>query len=220
MPYVDHNNPQFLEYIKKESEEVRGLLRRLRHLVEQGHIEVPPERILASLGQHTWILTNAIRLYTVRHEYVDENDNLVYSSFEDPIAFVDSELHGNPELLHHEERDEYDLYGEFGFTRQEYEDLKLWKRGLSEHYFCLTDAFDHFANHVIRELQHARYEIELEDLVPGVGGILGIAIDVLFFVPTTNIPGLVSSCATGVLAIASKFPDVRAKLLGRGRVAS
>ena len=130
MPYLDHNYPQILEFIRKESEEVRNSLRKLRHLVEQGQTNEPPERILAELGRHTWGLTNTIRMYTIRHDYVDENENLVYSSYDDPIAFVDTELHENPELLDLDERDEYDLYRELGFTKQEYEDLKRWKKNL------------------------------------------------------------------------------------------
>lgn len=217
MPNVKHNHPQVLESIKRESEEVRKLLRRLRHLVEQGQIEPPPEKVLSDLGQHVWVLSNGIRTFTIWHGILDENKKLIYSIYQDPISFVDYELCKDPNLLEFEEQDEYDLYCELGFTKQEYEDLRIWKKGLAKHDFSFADAFDYFVNEVVRELQHARYKIKIKDIIPGIGGVVGIATDLVFFVPSGNVPALVSSCSTGILAIASKFSDVRAKLLGKGK---
>lgn len=217
MPFVDHNAPRLLEFIKQESDEVRKRLRKLRHLVEQGHINYPPEELLTELGRHTGLLSNAIRQYTIRHNFVDQNDSFLFSTYEDPISFVALNAMENPSLISTPVDWEYDIYKELGFSEQEFRDLEVWKNSYEPKECDYVSAFDHFADYVVRELQKARCEINPGDIVPGIAGIIGIATDITFFVTSANVPALVSSCTTGLAAIAAKFPTVRKKLLGRGK---
>jgi hypothetical protein len=113
--------------------------------------------------------------------------------------------------------DEYSIYrDELGFSQREYDDLLAWKKAWDVHKFDADAAFETFSSSVVSELQAARYSVSAADIVPGVAGIVGIAIDVGFFGPTLAVPALVASCATGLAAIAAKFPEVRKKLIGRG----
>ncbi len=222
MPFINHNEPWILENIKKETDRTRDLLRRLRLLVEQGQIHEPPLKLITELGQHAYLLSHLISQYTIRHDYVDENDNLHHSEYEGVIAFVEHEVQKDPLLLtapisHGAEPDEHQLYRELGFSEQEYKDLVRLKEAWLQSNLDMKGAFDLFTNEVVTQMMAGRYSIRIEDLVPGVAGLVGIAIDVTFFAPTAAVPPLVSSCATGLAAIAAKFPDVLRKLLERGR---
>lgn len=218
MPFVDHNESRVLSVIKEEAEKVKDLLRNLRHIVEQGHLYEPPLDLVSDLGRHAAVLAVAINQYTIRHDFDGPSGSFHHSEFEDIVAFASDEAHKNPSLLNVPVPHDYDLYRELGFSDQEYQDLLTFKKSWEGHEFDMKGAFDIFSSQVVRDLQAARYSIKAEDIAPGVAGIVGIALDVVFFAATTPVavPALVSSCATGLAAIAAKFPEVRRKLLGRG----
>jgi len=137
------------------------------------------------------------------------------------MTFVDAEAHQEPSLVtagiyHSNAQDEFEIYRGLGFSDREYEDLLLWKKAWQKSEFNLKGAFDAFTTEVVVDLQAGRYSIKIEDIVPGIAGIVGIALDIVFFAPTGAVPQLVSSCATGIAAIATKFPEVQRKLFGRG----
>lgn len=222
MPFVDHNEPWILGTIKKEANLTRDLLRKLRHIVEQGHILEPPVAIITELGRHASLLSHSIEQFTIRHDYLESNDEVHHSAYESVMTFVDAEAHRDPSLMtapvyHPNARDEFETYRELGFSECEYNDLLLWKKAWQESDFNLKGAFDAFTTEIISDLKAGRYSIKIEDLVPGMAGIVGIGVDVVFFAPTAEVPQLVSSCVTGFAAIATKFPEVQRKLFGRGR---
>ena len=216
MPFVDHNESWVPDAIKREAERTKDLLRKLRHAVEQGHLYEPPLNLLSDLGRHAALLALGIHQYTVRHDFVEPSGSIHHSEFEDIVAFASNEARNDPGLLNVPVPHEYDLYQALGFSDQEYKDLLVWKKAWHGHEVDMKGAFDIFSSEVVSELQAARYSIKTEDIVPGVAGVVGIALDVGFFAATAAVPALVSSCATGIAAIAAKFPEVRRKLLGRG----
>jgi hypothetical protein len=222
MPFVDHNEPWILGTIKKEANLTRDLLRKLRHIVEQGHIPEPPVAIITELGRHASLLAHAIEQFTIRHDCLELDHKVHHSAYESVMTFVDAEAHREPFLMtgpvyHANAQDEFEIYRELGFSDCEYNDLLLWKKAWQESDFNLKGAFDAFTTEVVSDLQAGRYSIKIEDLVPGMAGIVGIALDVVFFAPTSAVPQLVSSCTTGIAAIAAKFPEIQRKLFGRGR---
>lgn len=220
MPYVDHNERRLRDTIQHETEETRRLLRNLRHVVEQGHLSEPPLQIITDLGRHAALLSRAIQQFTVRHDVVEVSGRTLYSEYEEIIDFVGEEVRREPELLSAPDSPhEYQIYRDLGFSEQEYNDLLIWKRAWQAHELDPKRAFDAFSSDVVSELMAGRYSIKLEDIVPGVAGLVGIAFDITASTATGGIavPVLVPSCCTGLAAIALKFPEVRRKLLGRGR---
>ena len=219
MPYIDHNNPAIIDTIKSESEKTKDVLRRLRHAIEQGQTWEPPLALITELGKHASMLSCAISQYTVRHDFVAEGGNVHHSTYDRVITFAQQEALMEPSLLFSREREEqeYELYRDLGFSDQEYKDLLEWKKFWQKNNYNLEAAFNEFAGYVVSELQAGRYSIKAEDIAPGVAGIVGIAVDVVFFATAAQVPALVTSCATGLAAIAAKFSEVRRKLLGRGR---
>jgi len=223
MPFVDHNEPWILENIKTESERTKDLLRKLRHVVEQGHLQQEPHDLVSKLGLHAGLLARSIQQYTIRHDFLEREDGpLHHSEYEGVMQFVEGSAREHPEYIHvlpaHAGGpDEYRMYrDELGFSEQEYRDLLVWKKALDVDQMNPAGAFDVFSSGVIAELQAGRYSIAPADIVPGVAGIVGIAADVAFFNETLAVPALVASCTTGLAAIASKFEEVKRKLLGRG----
>jgi hypothetical protein len=193
MPFVDHNEPWTLGTIKKEANLTRDLLRKLRHLIEQGHILEPPVAIITELGRHASLLAHAIEEFTIRHDYLESDDKVHHSAYESVMTFVDAEAHREPSLMtarvyHTSAQDEFEIYRELGFSDREYKDLLLWKKAWQESAFNLKGAFDAFTTEVVSDLQAGRYSIKIEDLVPGLAGIVGIALDVVFFAPSAAVP--------------------------------
>lgn len=223
MPFVDQNEPWLLDAIERETKQTRDLLRKLRHIVEQGHIIDPPLALIGDLGRHTSVLANAIEMFTIRHDFVFESGQLHHSEYEGVMTFVAREIASDASLLtapviHNTGKTEYEIYREeLGFSEREYNDLLAWKEAWNINELDIKSAFDTFSSYVVAELQAARYSIKVEDIAPGIAGVVGIALDVAFFASTPVIPALVSSCTTGIAAIAAKFPEIRRKLLGRGR---
>jgi hypothetical protein len=222
MPFVEHNEPWIPGTVKREVDLTRNLLRRLRHIVEQGHIIEPPLAIITELGRHASLLSHAINQFTIRHDYLESTDKIHHSEHEGVVTFVDCEARREPSVLitpvcNVKGKDEFEIYQDLGFSEREYKDLLLWEKAWQERDFDLKGAFDLFTTEVVSDLQGGRYSIKIEDIVPGMAGIVGIALDVVFFAPTAAVPPLVSSCATGIAAIAAKFPEVQRKLFGRGR---
>jgi len=222
MPFTDHNEPWILGAIKQEADLTKDLLRKLRHTVEQGHLVEPPLRQISELGRHASILARAIQQFTIRHDFVLESGDLHHSEYESVIPFVANEVSNDPSLLtvdalHFAGPSEYETYRDLGFSEREYKDLITWKKAWDVSNLDMVKAFEFFASDVVAELQVARYSIKVEDIVPGLAGLIGIALDVVFFAPTVAVPALVSSCTTGLAAIAAKFPEVRRKLWERGR---
>jgi len=221
MPFVDQNEPGLLDVIKRETDQTRDLIRKLRHIVAQGHIIDPPLTLISDLGHHTSLLAQAIEMFTIRHDFVLESGQLHHSEYEGVMTFVarkvasDSSLLTAP-VLHGAGKTEYEIYRELGFSEREYNDLLAWKKAWNINKLDIKSAFDTFSNYVVAELQAARYSIKVEDIAPGIAGVVGIALDVAFFASTPVIPALVSSCTTGIAAIAAKFPEIRRKLLERG----
>jgi hypothetical protein len=221
MPFVDHNEPWVLETINREADRTRDLLRKLRHIVEQGRIVEPPLALISELGRHASLVARGIQQFTIRHDVVLESGELHHSEYEGVMPFVAGEVIKDSSLLtvpvlHVAGHSEYEIYRDLGFSEQEYKDLLTWKKAWDTNKLDMESAFDTFSSHVVAELQAARFSIKVEDIVPGIAGVVGIAIDVAFFAPTATVPALVSSCATGLAAIAAKFPEVRRKLLERG----
>lgn len=221
MPFVDQNEPWLIEVIERETDQTRKLLRKLRHIVEQGQIIEPPLALISDLGRHASLLAKEIEMFTIRHDFVLESGQVHHSEYEGVMSFVTGKIKENPSLLiapvfHGPRQSEYQIYRELGFSEREYNDLLAWKKAWDIDQLNIKDAFDTFSDYVVAELQAARCSIKTEDLVPGIAGIVGIAVDVAFFAPTAAIPPLVASCTTGIAAIAAKFPEVRRKLLERG----
>lgn len=222
MPFTDQNEPWVLDAIKQEAERTRDLLRKLRHTVEQGQLGEPPLGLISELGRHASLLARAIQQFTIRHDFVLESGDLHHSEYESVIPFVASEVSNDPSLLavdvpHLAGPSEYEIYRDLGFSEREYKDLIVWKKAWDVSNLNMVQAFDFFVSDVVAELQAARYSIKMADILPGLAGLVGIALDVAIFAPTGAVPALVSSCTTGLAAIAAKFPEVQQKLWERGR---
>jgi hypothetical protein len=76
----------------------------------------------------------------------------------------------------------------------------MWRDAIVEKGGDWVGAFDGFASGVVRELQHARYDVGIEDLVPGVGELVRIGLDVVYFSTSGDVLTLVSLTSTGILA--------------------
>jgi hypothetical protein len=223
MPLTDHNEPQVIDAIEREAKITRDLLRKLRHVVEQGHLTEPPLGLISELGRHASLLARAIQRFTIRHDFLlGPQGPLDHSEYDSVIRFIAGAVAENPSLLafevdHPIGPSEYEIYKDLGFSEREYRDLLAWRKACDVSKLNLAKAFDFFTSDVLEELQAARYSIKAADIVPGLAGLLGIALDVAFFAPTGAVPPLVSSCVTGIAAIAAKFPEVNQKLWERGR---
>jgi hypothetical protein len=210
---IKHNEPWVVAAIKLETEQTRKLLRQVRHIVEQGHVQQPPNELIAELGRHAALLAHAISQFTLRCEATGPAGSTYYT-YEDVPTFVTTQARLDPSSLlapvvHPDGADEKILYREeLGFSEQEYKDLVQWKQSWDANSFDMKAAFDEFASKVVSDLQAAKYSIKIEDVAPGVAGLVGIAVDVVSAVSTGVGIMLVSSCATGIAAIAAKFPDV------------
>jgi len=216
MPFIDHNPEKLVEILSLETNDTRRALNKLRHAVQTGHLDPPPERLLTELALHGQRLANAIRMVTIRHEYVDSVGKPLFNTYENPLVFVDSTIQQDPSLIQAFPDSDRDLYKDLGFTDQEYDDLIAWKEGLKAGGLSLQPAFDYFVDYVLRDLQAAKAEIKAEDVVPAIVGLVGIGVDVGAFLATANVPALVGSSVSGIGAIAIKFSTVKNKLFGTG----
>ncbi len=211
MPFVNHNSHAAIERLKERSDAARLRIRKLRHAIEHGAVE-PLEGTLAELGRELALLDASIRTYTIRHDYLHADDSVAFSTYEDPLAFIGAQIAGAPGLALTKVEHEEEIYRELGYTKQEFDDLMAWKEALDLNGLNVRAAYDHFVSHVLRDLQAAQYKISIRDIAPGVAGMVGIAANVTFFVASGSVPTLVSSCTTGLAAIAARFPDVRDRL--------
>lgn len=218
MPHVDHVPIELRRSVEHETLIVRDLIRKLRLLIEAGHIDHPPLGLLSQLGEHSHRLACAVRQFTIRTDFIRPDGEVVYSSYQEPIEFVEDQVRGNTDLILTAVPHDDEIYRSLGFSERELEDLNHLKELMAkEKPPNLQAAFDEFAGRIVRDLQKAKYDVTVEDVAFGVAGIVGIATDIVGFATSADIPQLVGSCGTGLAAIAAKFPAVRGKLLGRGR---
>lgn len=223
MPKVEHNYTGIQKLIREDADKTRDLLRQLRLIVEGGQLIEPPLAKITELAMYASRLSYAINHFTIRHDITDSNKRVLYSEYESVMAFVNTEARNEPSLMttpviHPGIGDEYKLYREFGFSEQEFRDLLRWKNTWDINNVDMKAAWDFFVSEIIHDLMNGQYTIKFEEIILGVAGVVGVAFDVIFFSasPEPSVPMLVSSCTTGIAAIASKFSEVRRKLLGRG----
>jgi hypothetical protein len=198
-----------------------------------------PRRLVAELGGGTALLTRKIQQFTVRSDFIDAKRKPLFSTFEEPVPFAARILNEAKVIPNFKLEHDRKLYRELGFTDRDYDDLVVFAEGLCKRRrepshrdylrvppptdphasvddpLCadLEGAFDHFADHIVRELMQGRSSLTAGEVVPGLAGIVGIAIDVTFFATSASVPSLLGSVTTGIAAIASKFSQVRRKLL-------
>jgi hypothetical protein len=154
------------------------------------------------------------------HE-VRPDDELLYQKiglsgqdYQDVLSWKQTWLQNDFEEV---EGGEYRVYRHLGFSKQEYQDLVQWRKAYLQSEFDMGEAFDVFTNQVIKELMAGRYSVELKDLVQGISGLVQIGVDVMFFTNPAGVPSLLLSCIQGLTTIVDKFPEIRHKILDRGR---
>lgn len=192
-----------LEQIKEQSQKVTKLIRELRHRVEQSNLDLDPE-FLTDLARETRVLINAIRQFGIYYG----------TGILEPIDYFDKVIRSEPELLKARVIEEERLYREdLGFSKQEYEDLMLWKDAIEVNKCDFKGAFNYFADVVIKDLQEAKYKIKPHELIGLMSGAVGIAVDITKLTTSSDIPGFLISCGTGMAAITQHGTSIKDKLL-------
>jgi len=212
MPFVDHNPPYLRLKIEFESKETRRLLRRVRRQAEQVFPYQQVKWDFIELARHARLLAQYIRAFTVRHDYVDIKGNVIYSSYEDVLQTAQDNLPPGPDKVIADLRAKYDLFQDMGFTKQEFNDLLFLISQLYNPNLKLRDAFNHFVDHVLTEMQADKRAVKPREILAGVGGVLVVAFDVAKFAITPEPIELASSCAGGIITIATVFAEVWQKL--------
>ena len=196
------NKDALVERINQQTERVKLTLRELVQYIKENPDKVPI-RMIQELQKRSLALADSIKEYTL-----PETGQTVFQK-------ADEIINSNPINLNEPQKDneEFALYQEFGFTRDEFNKLLLLRKeiGDSPEQVDFENAFNHFVE-ILRENKIEEKE-NWRDIVPAASGLIGIGTDIVIFSTSGNIIALVGSCSTGVLSIATAFKSVKKKIL-------
>ena len=212
MPFSDHNKPELIDRIVRQSADVKSHLRELVIFAKKkSDKDGPPKRLIEALKKDCYLLSGSILEYTVRHDYVNEEGEVVDSIRHTVFQELNEVAKDSPHMLTSDPVDEFAIYSDFGFTHEEYEQLLIAQKSLifRSDKVDFSAAFDHFVEQILKNEKH---EEDWRKYIPAATGLIGIAGDIVGFhiggLPTT----LYFSCSSGMLSIAGAFKTVKDKL--------
>lgn len=199
-PFNDNNSKELVDRIIRQTQDVKSVLKDLRGYIES-KAEIIPERLLEVLRERSLLLAESIKEYKIKKNGSEKT--------QDVFEALDEELKNNPHNLMYQDKDEFELYSEFGVTKEVYDDLIAWQKSIAAYGedVSFSEAYNHFVEHVLRNKEKDP-EDDWRKLVPAATGLVGIGSDIAIFSTTGNAITLYASCTNGVLTIVSSFKAV------------
>jgi hypothetical protein len=201
--FNDNNPKELVDRIIRQTQDVKSVLRDLREYIKS-KAEVIPERLLKVLRERSLLLAGSIKEYKLK-KYGSEKTQNVFEA-------LDETVRKEPQKLMYPDKDEFELYSEFGVTKEVYYDILEWQKSIAKYGedVNFSEAYNHFVEHVLRNKEKDPDD-DWRKLVPAATGLVGIGSDIAIFATTGNIITLYASCTNGVLTIVASFKAVRKK---------